>query len=127
MTEANDKRYCWTCRRWIPPAWWERHTSSLNHLRAALEGPPSTGSTGKTRRPADPPDTRSQCGRCSRRITSGFEYHLDDGRAYHNNSVPLATTRPRNRPQTAQGTPQQAGKLVAGVVVQLGTWEGVNA
>ena len=56
MTSATEKTYCWTCKRWITPARWERHMASLNHLRAALEGPPSTGSTdGKTRRPARHP------------------------------------------------------------------------
>ena len=60
---------------------------------------------------------------CSRRITPGSEYHRDDGKDYHNNCVPLATTRPRNRPQAAQGAPQQAGKLLAGVGVQLGRGE----
>ena len=95
--------------------------ASLRHLRCVLEGPPpSSGSTRETRKGAGPlddgdnPDTRAQCGGCSPRITSGFEYHRDDGRAYHNGCVPLTTTRPRNRPQAAQVAPQQAGKLVAG-------------
>ena len=135
MTEASEKRYCWTCKRSIAPVWWERHMASLRHLRCVLEGPPpASGSTGKTRKGAgpldagdaaddadEPDDTRTQCGGCSRRIAPGFEYHRDDGRAYHNNCVPLATTRPLNRPQTAQAAPQQDGKLLVGVGVQLGT------
>ena len=64
---------------------------------------------------------RWPCGGCSRRITPGSEYHRDDGNAYHNNCVPLTTTRPLNPPPTAQDAPQQAGKLLAGVGVQLGT------
>ena len=46
--------------------------------------------------------------------------HRDDGKAYHNNCVPLATTRPLNPAQAAQAAPQQAGKLVAVNPVQLG-------
>ena len=102
--------------------------ASIRHLRCVLEGPPtSSGSTRKTRRPADPldkadaPDTRAQCGGCSRRITPRSEYHRDDGKAYHNNCVPLATTRPLNPAHAAQAAPQQAGKLLAGMGgVQLG-------
>ena len=149
MTEATEKRYCWTCKRLIAPAWWERHMASMRHLRCVLEGPPaSSGSTRKTRQRAGPlddddepdeadeaadgdkpgkPDTWAQCGGCSRRITPGSEYHRDDGKAYHNNCVPLTTTRPLNRPQTAQVARRQAGKLVAGVSVQLGTGEPQNA
>ena len=146
MTETNEKTYCWTCKRWIAPVWWERHMASLRHLRCVLEGPPAfSGSTRETRQCAGPlddgdepdepdepdeadnPDTRAQCGGCSRRITPGSEYHHDDGKAYHNNCVPLNTTRPLNRPQTAQVARRQAGKLVAGVVVQLGTGEPQNA
>ena len=141
MTSTTEKTYCFTCKRWIPPVWWERHMASTRHRNCVLgiPRPPFTWKTGKPADPldkadeadpldkADEADTRSQCGGCSRRITPGSEYHRDDGRAYHNNCVPLATARPRNRPQTAQGTPQQAGKLVAGVRRQLGTWEGVNA
>ena len=91
--------------------------------------PPFTWKTGKPADPldkadeadeADAPDTRSQCGGCSRRITSGSEYHRHDGNAYHNNCVPLATTRPLNPAHAAQAAPQQAGKLAAGVSVQLG-------
>ena len=145
MTEANEKTYCWTCVRWITPARWERHMASLRHLRCVLEGPPSSsGSTRETRKGArpidepdepdeaddgdnpDPPDTRAQCGGCSRRIRPGYEYHRDDGNAYHNGCVPLATTRPSNRPQTAQVAPQQAGKPLAGVGVQLGTGRAQN-
>ena len=73
------------------------------------------------------PDTRARCGGCSRRITSGSEYHRDDGNAYHNNCVPLTTTRPLNPPPTAQCAPQQAGKLLAGVGVQLGAGRPQNA
>ena len=72
-------------------------------------------------RTEDDHDTRARCGGCSRRITSGSEYHRDDGNAYHNNCVPLATTRPLNPAQAAHAAPQQAGRLVAGVGVQLGT------
>ena len=142
MISAPEKRYCWTCKRLITPVWWERHMGSLWHLRCVLEGPPPTsGSTRETRKGASPlnddddddddeaddgdkPDTRSQCGGCSRRITSGFEYHLDDGRAYHNNCVPFATTRTLNCPQTAQGISQQAEKFLAG---ELGTGRPQNA
>ena len=67
------------------------------------------------------PDTRTACGGCSRRITPGYAYWRDDGRAYHNNCVPLATNRPLNPAQATQAAPQQAGKLLAGVGVQLGT------
>ena len=72
-------------------------------------------------RAEDAHDTRARCGGCSKRITPGFEYWRDDGRAYHNNCVPLATTRPLNPAQAAQAAPQQAGKLLAGESVQLGT------
>ena len=72
-------------------------------------------------RTEDDHDTRGRCGGCSRRITSGSEYHRDDGNAYHNNCVPLTTTRPLNPPPTAHAAPQQGGKLLAGVGVQLGT------
>ena len=72
-------------------------------------------------RTVDDHDTRARCGGCSRRITSDSEYHRDDGNAYHNNCVPLTTTRPLNPPPTAHAAPQQAGKLLAGVGVQLGT------
>ncbi len=64
----------------------------------------------------DKPDTRARCAGCSRRSEPGFENHRDDGRAYHNNCAPLAATRP----QTVQVAPRQAGKLLAGVSVQLG-------
>ena len=128
MTSAPEKRYCWTCKRSIAPAWWQRHMASVGHVRRALGDPPPFVHP-KTRKgtnaliddepdepdEADEPDTRVQCGGCSRRITPGREYHRDDGKAYHNGCVPLATTRPRNRPQAPQVDPQQAGKLVAGV------------
>ena len=70
--------------------------------------------------PDPDPDTRARCGGCSKRITPGFAYWRDDGRAYHNGCVPLATTRPLNPAQAAHAAPQQAGRLVAGVGVQLG-------
>ena len=70
--------------------------------------------------PDPDPDTRAQCGGCSKRITPGVEYHRDDGKVYHNGCVDVATTRPLNPPQTAHAAPQQAGKLIAGVGVQLG-------
>ena len=140
MTSAPEKTYCWTCKRWITPARWERHMASLRHLRCVLEGPPSSsGSTRETRQCAGPlddgdepdepdnPDTRARCGGCSRRITAGSEYHRDDGNAYHNGCVPLTATRPRNRPQAAQVGPRQAGKLVAGVGDQLGAGRHQNA
>ena len=138
MTSTTEKTYCWTCKRLIPTVWWARHMTSIRHLRCVLEGPPPSGSTRKTRRPADPldkadeadqpaaldeadeADTRARCGGCSRRITPRSEYHRDDGKAYHNNCVPLTTTRPLNPTQTAQAAPKQAGKPVAGVRVQLG-------
>ena len=63
----------------------------------------------------DKPDTRARCAGCSRRSGPGFEYHRDDGKAYHNGCVTLTATRPRNRPQGAKGAPQLAGKLVAGL------------
>ena len=68
----------------------------------------------------DEADTRTQCGGCSRRITPRSEYWRDDGRAYHNGCVPLATTRPLNPAQAAHAAPQQAGKRVAVVGVQSG-------
>ena len=124
----NEKLYCFTCKRWIPPVWWERHIASTRHRNRILgiPPPPFTWKTGKPADAldkadeADAPDTRAQCGGCSRRITPGSEYRRDDGNAYHNNCVPLSTTRPLNRPQAAQEAPQQAGKLLAGVGVQLG-------
>ena len=105
--------------------------ASIRHRNCVLgiPPPPFTWKTGKPADPldkadeadeADAPDTRAQCGGCSRRITPGSEYHRDDGNAYHNNCVPLTTTRPLNPPQTAQDAHQQAGKLLAGVGVQLG-------
>ena len=150
MTKASEKRYCWTCKRSIAPVWWARHMTSGGHVRRALGDPPPFVHP-KTRRRAgrldddddddeadeageageagdgDKPDTMTRCGGCSRRITPGSEYHRDDGKAYHNNCVPLTTTCPRNRPQTAQVAPQQAGKLVAGVGVQLGAGRPQNA
>ena len=125
----SEKLYCFTCKRWIPPVWWERHMASIRHRNCVLGIPPPAFNR-KTDQPADDaddadaldaPDTRARCGGCARRITPGSEYHRDDGNAYHNNCVPLTTTRPRNPAQAAQGAPQQAGKLVAGVGVQLGT------
>ena len=146
MTSASAQVYCWTCKRSLTPARWERHIQSIGHVRRALGDPPPFVQP-KTGQPADPldkadqadepaaldkadepaaldeadaPDTRAQCGGCSRRITSGSEYHRDDGNAYHNNCVPLATIRPLNPAHADQAAPQQAGKLVAGVGVQLG-------
>ena len=133
MTSAPEKRYCWTCKRSIAPAWWQRHMASLGHVRRALGDPPPfvQPKTGQPSAEADPleeddgdeteadaldkPDTRTQCGGCSRRITPEAEYWRDDGRAYHNNCVPLETTHPLDPTQTAQAAPQQASTLVAGV------------
>ena len=70
---------------------------------------------------AGDPDTQFTCGGCSKRIAPGSEYWRDNGLAYHNGCVPLATTRPLNPTQTAQAAPQQARRLVVGVGVQLGT------
>ena len=137
MTSATGKVYCWTCRRSLTPARWERHIQSIGHVRRAHGDPPPFVQP-KTGQPAaldkadeadepavldeaDAPDTRAQCGGCSRRITSGSEYHRDEGNAFHNNCVTLATIRPLNPAPAAQAAPQQAGKLVAGVGVQLGT------
>ena len=128
MTSAAEKRYCWTCKRSIAPVWWERHITSVGHVRRALGDPPPFVHP-KTRQTAGPlddgdnpdaPDPRARCAGCSRRITAGSEYRRDDGKAYHNNCVPLATTRPLNPAQTGRDAPQQAGKRVAGVGVQLG-------
>ena len=87
MTSTTEKKYCWTCKRLIPTVWWARHMASIRHLRCVLEGPPPSGSTRKTRRPADlldkadeadqpaaldeadEADTSARCGGCSRRIT----------------------------------------------------------
>ena len=78
-------------------------------------------------RAEDAPDPRPQCGSCSKRIAQGYAYWRHDGRAYHNNCVPLSTTRPLNSSQAAQAAPQQAGKLVAGVLsVQLGAGRAQN-
>ena len=122
MTSATGKVYCWTCRKPLTAPRWERHIQSIGHVRRALGDPPPFVHQN-TRQGADPlsdendddeadePDTRVQCGGCSRRITPGSEYHRDDGKDYHNNCVPLATTRP----QAAQVAPRRAGKLLAGV------------
>ena len=118
--------YCWTCKKSLTPARWERHIQSIGHVRRALGDPPpfvqpKTGQPAAEDDALDEADTRAQCGGCSRRIRPGYEYHRDDGNAYHNGCVPLATTRPSNRPQTAQVAPQQAGKPLAEVgAVQLG-------
>ena len=125
---TSEKLYCFTCERWIPPVWWERHMASIRHRNCVLGIPPPPF-TWKISQPddddepdaLDEPDTRAQCGGCSRRITPGSEYHRDDGKAYHNNCVPLTTTRPLNPLPTAQDAHQQAGKLLAGVGVQVGT------
>ena len=118
--------------------------TSVGHVRRALGDPPPFVQP-KTRQRAgrlddddeadeadeagdgDKPDTMTRCGGCSRPIESGFEYHRDDGKAYHNGRVPLTATRPRNRPQAAQGAPQQAGKPIAGIDVQLGAGRPQNA
>ena len=134
------KNNCWTCRKAITPAWWNRHIVTIGHVRRAHGDPPPFVQPQTKGKPADEdepeedftsitssndgdagdPDTRAQCDGCSRGITPGREYYRDDGNAYHNNCVPLTTTRPLNRPQAAQVDPRQAGKLVAGVCVQLG-------
>ena len=143
MTSATV--YCWTCKKSLTPARWDRHIQSIGHVRRALGDPPPfvQPKTGQPSAEADPleeddgdeteadaldePDTRTQCGGCSRRITPEAEYWRDDGRAYHNGCVPLATTRPLDPTQTAQAAPQQASTLVAGVGVQLGTGTGEEA
>ena len=124
MTSTTGRVYCFKCKKEILPSWWTRHMQSIGHVRRAHGDPPPFVQP-KTGQPAaldeaDAPDTRAQCGGCSRRITPGSEYHRDDGNAYHNNCVPMTTTRPINPPPTAQDAPQQAGKLLAGVGVQLG-------
>ena len=88
--------------------------------RLASCRPPSKGQPADDSDDGDP-DPRTQCGGCARRITPGREYWRDDGRAYHKGCVPLATTRPLNPAQAAQGAPQQAPKRLAGVGFQLGT------
>ena len=129
MTSTTEKTYCFTSKRWIPPVWWERHIASKRHLNCVLGIPPPPF-TWKTDKPADPldkadeADTRSQCGGCSKRITPGSEYWRDNGLAYHNNCVPLVTTRPLNPTQMAQAAPHQGGKLLAGVGVHLGAGKG---
>ena len=134
MTSATGKVYCFTCKRWIPHVWWDRHMASLRHRNCILGIPPPPYSW-RTGQPADAPaeadaleeddgddaeadaleedDTRTQCGGCSRRITPKSEYWRDDGRAYHNGCVPLATTRPLNPAQATHAALQQAGKRVA--------------
>ena len=140
MTSATAKRYCWTCRTAITPSRWARHIKSIGHVRRATGDPPpfvQPQSKGQpdaedepeegtpAGRPADEdddgePDTRTPCGGCSRRITPGSEYWRSDGRCYHVNCVPLATTRRMNPTQTAQAGPQQPSTLLAGVGLQLG-------
>ena len=36
----TSKAYCWTCKRELPPTWWDRHIVSLRHLRRAQGHPP---------------------------------------------------------------------------------------
>ena len=132
MTSTTEKTYCWTCKRSLTPARWERHIQSIGHVRRALGDPPpfvqpKTGQPSAEADVLEEDDTRTQCGGCSRRITPGSEYWHDDGCAYHNGCVPLATTRPMNPAQTAQAAPQQTSTLVAGIGVQLGTGTGEEA
>ena len=129
MTSGTGKVYFWTCEKSLTPARWGRHIESIGHVRRALGDPPPfvQPKTGQPTAEADAleeDDTRTQCGGCSRRITPRSEYWRDDGRAYHNGCVPLATTRPLDPTQTAQAAPQQASTLVAGVGVQLGAGTG---
>ena len=136
MTSATAKRYCWTCRTEITPARWARHIKSIGHVRrAAGDSPPFVQPKARDAAEDEPeeeltdgnssddhddgePDTRTPCGGCSKRITPGSEYWRDDGRAYHNGCVPLATTRPLDPTRTAQAAPQQASTLLAGVGAQ---------
>ena len=141
----NEKLYCFTCKRWISPGWWERHMASERHRNCVLGIPPpayswKTGKPADEDQPEDEPtavqddsfdgeqdaDTRTPCGGGSRRITPGSEYWRSDGKAYHNGCVSLATTRPLNPPQTAQAAQRQAGKRVAGTGVQLGAGRAQN-
>ena len=130
MTSATGEVYCWTCRKTLTAPRWERHIQSIGHVRRALGDPPPF--VQPKARDADDsddgePDTRTLCAGCSKRITPGAEYWRDNGLAYHNGCVPLATTRPMNPTQTAQAAPQQASTLVAGVGVQLGAGTGEEA
>ena len=86
--------------------------ASVGHVRRAMGDPPPFVHP-KTRKGAGPLSDDDDDDEADE---PGFENHRDDGRAYHNNCAPLAATRP----QTVQAAPQQAGKLVAGVGVQLG-------
>ena len=135
------KSYCWTCRKAITPAWWNRHIVTIGHVRRAHGDPPPFVHPQTKGKPADEdepeedvksltssddgdagdPDTRAQCDGCSGRIQPGVEYWRDDGRVYHNGCLPMVTTRPLNPAQAAQAAPQQSGTRLAGVSVQLGT------
>ena len=82
----------------------------VRQLAAAGEAVPFTeveiaGKRYLALRTEDDDDPRAPCGGCSKRITPGSEYWRDDGRAYHCNCVPLATTRPLNPTQAAQAAP----------------------
>ena len=48
----NEKLYCFTCKRWIPPVWWERHMASIRHRNCVLGIPPPPF-TRKTSQPDD--------------------------------------------------------------------------
>ena len=142
---SEVRNWCWTCRRALSPAWWDRHIQSIGHVRRALGDPlpfvqpkardadedepedDVTSLTSTDYGDVGGPDTRPWCGGCSKGIMPGSEYWRDNGLAYHNNCVPLATTRPLNPTQAAQAAPQQAAALVAGVGVQLGAGKGEKA
>ena len=131
-TEARphqDAKYCWTCKRSIAPSHWGRQQNSAAHGRRVLGIPHPDERPVKTQHgnPVAEADTQPQCGGCSQRIKPGHAYWRDDGCAYHNGCVPLATTRPLDPTQTAQAAPQQASTLVAEVRVQLGAGKGEEA
>ena len=132
MTSATGEVYCWTCRKTLTAPRWERHIQSIGHVRRALGDPPpfvqpKMGQPAAEAAEPDEADTPTPCAGCSRRITPGAEYWRDNGLAFHNGCVPLATTRPLDPTQTAQAAPQQDSTLVAGVGVQLGAGTGEEA
>ena len=112
-TEARphkDAKYCWTCKRSIAPSHWGRHQKSAAHGRRVLgiphpDGRPVKTQHGNSAAEAAEADTQPRCGGCSRPITPGHAYWRDDGCAYHNGCVPLATTRPLDPTQTSQAAP----------------------
>ena len=46
----REQLYCFTCKRWIPPAWLVRHMASERHRNCVLgiPPPPFTWKKGKT-------------------------------------------------------------------------------